>query len=162
MESTYQDKLNLSRKDRKGNQNFLKSLKKKKGGNLDQEFHELHEEVFEEVDCLKCANCCKTTSPIFKMKDIERISKFLRIKPVKFIETYLHLDSDGDYVLNSSPCAFLNEDNTCMVYEVRPKACAEYPHTDRKKIHEILDLTQKNTLVCPAVAEIVKRMRERV
>ncbi|MEQ9169155.1 MAG: YkgJ family cysteine cluster protein, partial [Fulvivirga sp.] len=84
----------------------------------------------------------------------------LKMKPGDFIEQYLHLDGDNDYVLNVAPCPFLMDDNTCSVYEHRPRACREYPHTDRKKMAGILNLTFKNTLVCPAVLEIVERMKK--
>jgi len=141
------------------NRKFLAGLKKKDPRKIDDAFHELHKEVFEEIDCLQCANCCRTTSPIFYQNDIERLSKGLRIKPGDFIDTYLKIDEDKDYVLTSSPCSFLGPDNHCSVYEDRPKACREYPHTDRKKMVQITDLTHKNTLVCPAVLEIVERLK---
>jgi len=116
------------------NKKFLQRLKKKDPRTVDDAFHELHEEVFEEISCLNCANCCKTTSPIFYQTDIERVSKALRMKPGEFIEKYLRVDEDKDFVLKSSPCPFLLDDNACMVYDDRPKACREYPHTDRKKM----------------------------
>lgn len=144
----------------KENKKYLQSLKKKDARKLDAAFHTQHEQVFEEVNCLTCANCCKTTSPIFKDRDIDRLAAFLKMKPGDFIQQYLHLDEEQDYVLNSSPCAFLMPDNTCMVYEYRPRACREYPHTDRKKMAGILNLTYKNTMVCPAVLEIVERMKK--
>lgn len=141
------------------NKKFLQSLKKKDPRKVDDHFHNLHEEVFQEIDCLTCANCCKTTSPIFYQTDIERVSKSLRMKPGDFIEKYLRIDEDKDYVLKSSPCPFLDQDNYCKVYEDRPKACREYPHTNRKKMVQIMELTHKNTLVCPAVLEIVERLK---
>ena len=141
------------------NRKFLQSLKKKNPRKADDAFHALHDEVFEEVDCLTCANCCKTTSPIFYETDIDRVSKALRMKPGDFIEKYLRVDEDKDYVLKSSPCPFLGAENYCAVYDDRPKACREYPHTNRKKILQIMDLTYKNTLVCPAVLEIVERLK---
>ncbi len=141
------------------NKKFLFRLKKKDPRKVDDLFHALHEEVFEEIDCLACANCCKTTSPIFYPTDIERLAKALRIKPGEFTEKYLRIDEDKDYVLKSSPCPFLDQDNYCKVYEDRPKACREYPHTNRKKMVQIMDLTHKNTLVCPAVLEIVERIK---
>lgn len=140
------------------NKKFLASLKRKDPRRLDDAFHALHETVFSETDCLQCANCCKTTSPIFYQTDIERVAKRLRMKPGDFIEKYLRIDEDKDYVLKSSPCPFLDADNYCSVYEDRPKACREYPHTDRRKMVQILDLTYRNTLVCPAVLEIVERL----
>jgi uncharacterized protein len=151
---------NASRSKAAENRKFLQGLKKKDPRKIDDAFHQLHEEVFEEIDCLTCANCCKTTSPIFYQTDIERVAKALRLKPGDFIEKYLRIDEDKDYVLKSSPCPFLDSENYCSVYEDRPKACREYPHTNRKKMVQILDLTYKNTLVCPAVLEIVERIKK--
>ncbi|MBT1702386.1 YkgJ family cysteine cluster protein [Chryseosolibacter indicus] len=142
------------------NKKFLSNLKKKDPRKVDDVFHATHEEVFEELDCLTCANCCKTTSPIFYQNDIERVAKALRMKPGDFIEKYLRIDEDKDYVLKSSPCPFLDADNYCSVYEDRPKACREYPHTDRKKMVQITDLTFKNTMVGPAVFEMVERLKK--
>ncbi len=142
------------------NKKFLLGLKKKDPRKVDDAFHQTHDEVFEETDCLTCANCCKTTSPIFYPTDIERVSKALRMKPGDFISKYLRVDEDQDYVLTSAPCPFLDSDNYCMVYEDRPKACREYPHTNRKKMVQIMELTYKNTLVCPAVLEIVERLKK--
>lgn len=141
------------------NRKFLTGLKKRNPREVDDAFHMLHEEVFSEMDCLTCANCCKTTSPIFYQTDIERMAKALRMKPGDFIEKYLRIDEDKDYVLKSSPCPFLDAENYCTVYTDRPKACREYPHTNRKKMVQIMDLTYKNTLVCPAVLEMVERMQ---
>jgi len=144
---------------RKENTQFFKRLKKKKPKVLDKLIHPLHEEVFECTDCLKCANCCKTTGPLFTDKDISRISKHLRIKPSKFTEKYLRIDEDRDYVLKTVPCAFLGEDNYCTIYNVRPKACREYPHTDRIKQHQLLELTEKNVEICPAVFSIIEKLK---
>jgi Fe-S-cluster containining protein len=141
------------------NKKFLLSLKRKDARKVDDAFHAKHEEVFEEIDCLTCANCCKTTSPIFYQTDIERLSRSLRMKPGDFIDKYLTIDEDKDYVLKSSPCVFLDDENYCSVYNDRPKACREYPHTDRKKMVQIIDLTHKNSMVCPAVFEMVERLK---
>ncbi len=142
------------------NQQFFKRLKKIKPKVLDKLIHPLHEEVFECTDCLKCANCCTTTGPLFTDKDISRIAKHLRIKPSEFTQQYLRIDEDRDYVLKSVPCTFLGEDNYCSIYEVRPKACREYPHTDRKKQNQLLNLTEKNIEVCPAVFNIVEKLKK--
>ncbi len=143
-----------SKSDFPANKKLREKLGKTKPKDLDASFHQLHGQVFAEIDCLNCANCCKTTSPIFIQTDIDRLSKTFRMKSSEFIDEYLLRDSDGDYVLRSAPCPFLGADNRCLVYEDRPKACREYPHTDRKNILGILDLSLKNTLVCPAVLKI--------
>lgn len=144
----------------KENQVFLKLLKKKKSKVLDKLIHPLHEEVFQCTDCLECANCCKTTGPLFTDKDISRIAKYLKIKPSRFTEKYLRIDEDKDYVLQTLPCVFLGEDNYCSIYNVRPKACKEFPHTDRIKQHQLLKLTEKNIEVCPALFSIIEKLKK--
>jgi hypothetical protein len=133
----------------------FRKMKQAKPNDLDQKFHKGHEAEFKKMDCLSCANCCKTTSPIFRDADIRRISKHLRIKEGKFISDYLRMDEEQDYVLKSSPCSFLDNDNSCSIYDVRPLACREYPHTDRKNMFQVLEITAENSLICPAVARIV-------
>jgi Fe-S-cluster containining protein len=141
-----------------GSSAFLKRLKRQPPRDLDAVVHDLHDRVFAKTDCLSCANCCKTTGPLWTERDKDRVAKRLRLKTSNFEEQYLRLDEDGDWVLKQLPCPFLEADNACSIYEDRPKACREYPHTDRVKQARILDLTAKNALVCPAVGEIVARM----
>ncbi len=148
-----------ARQKKEENKRFFAQQKRKNARLVDDTVHAIHEEVFEETDCLLCANCCKTTSPRFLDADIDRIARHLRMKPSQLVATHLHLDSDGDYVLNQAPCTFLGADNYCSIYEVRPRACREYPHTDRKKFQQLLPLTLANTEVCPAVFEIVERWK---
>lgn len=152
----------LAKDKEKENSKFLSRLKKKPPKNLDYVMQELHDEVFKDTDCLSCANCCKTTGPLFTEADIERISKFLKVKPSRFEEEYLRTDEDGDKVLKTLPCPFLASDNYCLIYEVRPKACREYPHTDRKKFHQITNITLKNTFICPAAFKVVEAMKQRL
>ena len=144
----------------KENQAFYKKLKLKPPANLDAVFHGTHDKVFKNTDCLACANCCKTTSPIFYQRDIERAAKAVKMKPGEFIQKYLYMDEEGDFVLHKAPCAFLNADNTCSIYDSRPAACREYPHTNRKNMRQITELTYRNTLVCPAVLKITEEVQK--
>ncbi len=141
---------------------YFAKLKKKPPKNLDVIMQDLHETAFSKIDCLACANCCKTTGPLFTDKDIVRISKHLRLKPQQFIETYLFIDEDNDYVLQQLPCPFLGQDNYCSIYDVRPKACSEFPHTNRKKFHQITTITLKNVSICPAAFQVVEAMKKQV
>lgn len=145
----------------KANNKLVAKLIKTKPKDLDIVAQNLHDEAFEKIDCLTCANCCKTTSPIFYQKDIERLSKYFRIKPSALIEKYLHIDEDKDFVLNGAPCPFLGNDNECMVYDSRPMACREYPHTNRKRFHQLLTLTVKNTFICPAAFKVMEGLKKR-
>ncbi|SFR64873.1 YkgJ family cysteine cluster protein [Maribacter stanieri] len=144
------------------NKKFFAKLRKKPPKNLDYTMQELHEAEFKRTDCLTCANCCKTTGPLFTNADVERISKSFRMKAQKFIETYLRVDEENDYVLQQTPCTFLGADNYCSIYDVRPKACREFPHTDRKKFQQISNLTLKNVAICPAAFNIVEEMKRRI
>ncbi|MFT4566350.1 MAG: Fe-S-cluster containining protein [Saprospiraceae bacterium] len=150
---------NLASKDKKATKKFFTRLKKRPPRDLDSTVVGLHREVFSEIDCLQCANCCRTTSPIIRDKDIDRMAQHLQIRPAALVDQHMRLDEDGDYVFRGAPCPFLGLDNYCSIYEARPKACREYPHTDRKNFHQILDLTLKNTSVCPATYRIVERLR---
>ena len=144
------------------NKKYFAKLKKKQRKRLDILMNEIHDEEFERTDCLSCANCCKTTSPIFTEKDISRIAKFLKMKEDKFIDQYLQRDTDDFMVLKTAPCSFLDQDNSCFIYDVRPKACSEYPHTNRKKFIQLTELTLNNTEVCPAVFNIVETLKSRL
>lgn len=146
----------------KETKSFFNKLKRKPPKQLDYIMQELHTAEFKRTDCLQCANCCKTTGPLFTMKDIERISKHLRQKPQEFMAQYLQLDEEQDYVLQEVPCAFLGPDNYCSIYDVRPKACREFPHTDRKKFQQITHLTLKNVAICPAAFNIVETMKKTI
>lgn len=135
---------------------MFKKLKKLSTSKVDALFLGAHNEVFAQTDCLSCANCCKTTSPLFLQKDIERLAAHFKIKPGEFIVQYLEMDEDGDFVFNRpAPCPFLGKDNYCSIYESRPNACREYPHTNQRKMHTILELTKKNAEICPAVVSIL-------
>jgi len=109
----------------------------------------LHEEAFSKIDCLQCANCCKNYSPRFKTPDIKRISKHLKMRESEFIETYLKVDEDGDFVVKSIPCPFLGVDNFCSIYEQRPSDCRRFPYTDEDVFIKRQNLTLKNSTFCP-------------
>lgn len=125
-----------------------------------RELPALHEEAFEQVDCLACANCCKHYSPRFKTPDIKRISKVLSLKESVFIETYLKIDEEGDYVLNSKPCPFLGSDNFCSIYDDRPSDCRRFPYTDEDVFIKRPQLTLKNTSFCPAAYFVIEKLMQ--
>lgn len=117
-----------------------------------------HEEAFSKINCLDCAACCKNYSPRFKTTDIKRISKSLKMKESAFIDQYLNLDADGDYVVNSKPCPFLGADNACSIYDVRPSDCARFPYTDEDVLLKRPNITLKNSSFCPAVYYVLEKI----
>ncbi|MEO1485746.1 MAG: YkgJ family cysteine cluster protein [Bacteroidota bacterium] len=162
MEEILRDLPNRAKEKHEENKRYFTKLRKKPPKQLDYVMEELHEEEFAHTDCLECANCCKTTGPLFTNADIERIAKRFRMKPSQFITTYLKVDEDNDYVLQQVPCSFLDAENHCLIYDIRPKACREFPHTNRRKFHQIAPLTLKNVGVCPAAFNIVEAMKQRI
>ena len=123
---------------------------------------DLHEEAFTKLDCLACASCCRNYSPRFKTPDIKRISRVLSLKESVFIEKYLKVDEDGDYVLQQLPCPFLEADNRCKIYEDRPSDCRRFPYTDEDILVKRPVITLKNTSFCPITYYVIERLMEGV
>jgi Fe-S-cluster containining protein len=146
------------RKSKDKQKQFKRYLDRANPSKLIRELPELHEEAFSKIDCLDCANCCKNHSPTFKSTDIKRISKHLGLKEAVFVDTYLKLDEENDFVVKQSPCAFLNDDNSCHIYDVRPSDCSRYPYTDEDVFIKRKALTMANSMVCPAVFHILEKI----
>jgi len=158
----YQKIIERAKSRKKQIKQLLDQLQKLNVKEVDAYFHAEHEVVFNEIDCLKCANCCKTTGPLFTSKDIERIAQYKKIRPAEFIHQYLRIDEDKDYILKQTPCIFLDEQNYCSIYSIKPKACGDYPHTNRKNMKEISNLTYNNATMCPAVAKVLENIERRI
>jgi len=146
----------------KHNENIklFKKLNKKPPKHLDTLMVELHDNEFEKTDCLTCGNCCKTTVPWLNDQDVARIAKHLKLKEQKFIEEYLEVGKDNELSFKSAPCVFLGLDNECSIYDIRPKACREYPHTNRRRFHKISAITLENVAICPAAFNIVEALKK--
>jgi len=142
------------------NNKFLSRLAKVKNKKLNALADTLHIEVFDNLNCLDCANCCKSIPPIINELDVKRAAKFMGIKPSEFKEKYIRVDEDQDMVMNESPCPFLENDNKCFIYEGRPKACREYPHTDNYEFLKNIKLHRINMEYCPAVFHILQRFQK--
>ncbi|HET9570996.1 MAG TPA: YkgJ family cysteine cluster protein [Bacteroidales bacterium] len=155
--SAYQTLPQLAEKALPKWKKFLAKNKKRLEG-MDLTVHALHYKYSDAIDCLQCARCCRELGPRIEDKDVERIAKALRIKSSEVLSNYFRTDEDGDRVFKSMPCPFLNDDNYCAIYEARPKACREYPHTDRKRFYQIYQLSMKNAETCPIVYEVLEEL----
>lgn len=142
---------------------FLHSLKfRKYGFRPDKLAAELHEQAFQILDCTRCANCCRVADVMLDRDDIDRISRHLGMPPQEFIDKYLEpCEEEGMFAMRQKPCPLLGEDNRCTVYDVRPAACREYPHTDKARFSTRSFTHAANALMCPAVFWIVEQMRKR-
>jgi Fe-S-cluster containining protein len=117
--------------------------------------------VWSDINCLDCANCCKTMTPTFNKADITRISTHLGMTSKAFKEKWLMQDPDnGDWVNTTQPCQFLQADNKCSIYDVRPKDCAEFPHHNKKPFDLYNDTFKNNLIHCPATLTFVDRLKK--
>ena len=161
MNPEYRQFLAIASSKQKENRQLIQQLKRRKTGDLDRLFRNLHELAFKHINCLECANCCITISPSIQDNDIQKISRYLKIKPSAVVSKYMRLDEENDYIMNVAPCPFLMDDNCCYVYDARPLACKGYPHTDNNKMNKLLNLTIKNSTVCPAVSFILEEIKKK-
>ena len=153
---------NWEKKSSENQKKYKRFLQRPEKNKVLKALPQLHEEAFAKIDCLLCANCCRNYSPRFKTPDIKRISKHLKMKEGDFIETYLRLDDEGDYVANSKPCPFLGEDNYCGIYDNRPSDCVRFPYTDEDVIIKRPQLTIKNSSFCPIVYYVMEGLVKEV
>jgi Fe-S-cluster containining protein len=137
----------------------LEAMKHLSTEKLDLTSKSFHNQVFEEIDCLECANCCKTTPAILTTSDIKRIARHIDLPPKTFKHRYVLEDLDGELSFKSVPCVFLREDNKCSIYEVRPESCRDYPHTASGAFKKRLQIHRENMDICPAAFEIIRRMQ---
>jgi hypothetical protein len=140
---------------------YMRFLQRADKNKVLNQLPELHEEAFSKIDCLQCARCCKNYSPRFKTPDIKRISKHLKMRESDFIETYLKVDEEGDFVAKSLPCPFLGADNFCSIYDQRPSDCRRFPYTDEDVFIKRQSLTLKNSSFCPIVYYVLESLLER-
>lgn len=143
---------------------FLKKIEKNPPKNLHATLDEIDAEIWKEINCLSCANCCKVMTPTFTLKDMKRIAAHLNITVNEFKTTWLDYDKDeGDWRNKKQPCQFLNlKNNKCKIYEVRPADCVGFPHLTKKKMVDYIHVHQQNIQYCPATFKMVEKLMEAV
>jgi uncharacterized protein len=141
---------------------FLTKIEKKTPKGIDKITAALEPLVWKEVDCLTCANCCKTMTPTYTTADIKRISAHFKQTPAEFKAKWLvYRKKDKDWENKKQPCQFLNlKDNKCSIYEIRPLDCSGFPHLPKKKMVDYMHIHKQNIEYCPATYKLVEKMRE--
>jgi len=139
---------------------FLSKINRKPPRNLDLLAEQADKEVWREMDCLACANCCKVMTPTYKAKDIKRIASYLEMTVTDFKKKWLKKErGTGDWINKTTPCQFLDlKTNMCNVYEVRPEDCAGFPHLPKKKMTAYIHIHKQNIDLCPATFKMVEKM----
>jgi len=143
---------------------FLGKVEKNIPKNINAIVDKVDAEVWQEIDCLSCANCCKKMTPTFTNVDIKRIAKHFEITQQEFKDKWLKYDKkDGDWVNVQQPCQFLDlTTNMCSIYEVRPADCAGFPHLKKKKVVEYIHVHQQNIEYCPATFKMVEKWMKEI
>jgi len=151
------------RRNKRRMKNFLTRLLKNTPRGLDRMAEDADRRVWKEVNCLDCANCCKTMSPTYTRKDVQRIANHLNMTEKEFRNKWLYKDKSGDWLNVQQPCQFLDpETNMCGIYEVRPRDCAGFPHHTKKKMVDYMHMYKQNIEYCPATYRVVELIRERL
>ena len=143
---------------------FLTRLEKKPPKKLDELTATVEKDLWKEIDCLACANCCKTMTPTYTAKDIKRISAHLGMTAQQFKDKWLRKErGTGDWLNKTNPCQFLDlKTNMCSIYEVRPADCAGFPHLPKKKMVDYMHVHKQNVEYCPATFRMVEKIMEKL
>src|SRR5690554_2160465 len=151
---------NQSNKHKDKLSDFLNKFDKKIPEGLSELVKETDQQVWEQVNCKECANCCKVMTPTYTKADIARISKHLNMSKKEFFERYLEKEEDtGSVVHQQLPCSFL-KNNICSIYEVRPEDCAGYPYHDKRPFDEYSLTYIQNLEYCPATYLLVEKLEK--
>ncbi len=153
---------NWQQKFKEKQKQFKQFLAKADKNKVLKQLPQLHEEAFKKIDCLQCAACCKNYSPRFKTPDVKRISKHLGMRESMFIDTYLRVDEEGDFVVKTTPCPFLGADNFCSIYTERPSDCHRFPYTDEDVFIKRPTLTLKNASFCPISFYVLDKLTQQL
>jgi Fe-S-cluster containining protein len=125
----------LGEKKRDENLRFRRFMKSR--DHSDRILRRIGEGIEEQIDCTQCANCCKVAATPVSERDVERLSRHLRLPREKFLAGYTMRDEDapenGGRILRRTEadgCVFL-DGKLCSVYEARPDNCQRFPHIVR-------------------------------
>ena len=129
---------------------------------IDSIVHRLYQKVSSEIDCAKCANCCKDALPVLDQEDMERLAKGLRISVDQLKEQFLiKADTPGKYTFSSTPCPFL-KGKLCSQYNYRPKDCVSFPHLHKENFTSRTMTVVWNCSVCPIVYNVYEELKREI
>ena len=83
--------------------------------------------------CTGCGACCKTHGEYAYVylsdRDVSAIASYLHMSRIGFLNAYCVTDETGSIHLSETnkDCSFLDAENHCAIYPVRPKQCATWP-----------------------------------
>ncbi|MEO8370641.1 MAG: YkgJ family cysteine cluster protein [Candidatus Solibacter sp.] len=152
----------LGEKKRPENERFRKHMKS--FDYSDRILRRIAEGIEDSIDCLACANCCRVATAKVTERDVERLSKHLRLKPGRFLADFTVQSEEEGVVLRrdkKTGCVFLNG-NECTVYDARPDSCQKFPHVVRgngsivSRMWELID----RACYCPIVYNSLEAFKD--
>ena len=152
----------LGEKKRPENERFRKHMES--FDHSDRILRRIAEEVEDSIDCLACANCCRVATAKVTERDVEKLSKYLRLKPARFLADFTEQSEEEGVVLKrdrKTGCVFLNG-NECTVYDARPDSCQKFPHVVRgngsiaSRMWELIDRAS----YCPIVYNSLEAFKD--
>jgi uncharacterized protein len=151
----------LSKQREKANWEFRCFLKQSDYSvkEIDSVVKDLYTEISSQIDCTKCANCCKIIHPVLSEADIKRLARHQGLSCVQFKLRFVTTDEDHDSVFNQTPCPFL-ENNSCTVYEHRPGDCRSYPHLHKRQFVFRMNQAFLSCSVCPIAFNVYERLKQ--
>ena len=132
---------------------------------VERRLKKIAQEIEEQIDCTQCANCCRVATTKLTERDVEKIAKFLRIKPAQFLRDYTIESEEEGLILkrDDSGCIFLSG-NECTIYESRPHTCEDFPHLVRGSgslLSRMWEMPDRATY-CPIVYNSLEAFKEEV
>ena len=112
-------------------------------------------ELLDKFDCKTCANCCRQTRVVVSKPEIDAIAQHLEMKPAEVTRLYTIQDKTSQETSlrqENDACVFLHN-NTCLVYEARPRACRNFPAVagNKRLLGSRMSSVCRQTLFCPVV-----------
>ena len=152
----------LGEKKRPENERFRKHMKS--FDHSDRILRRIGEAIEEQIDCLQCANCCRVATAKVTERDVERLAKYLHLKPARVMADYVAKSEEEGLILQrdkKTGCVFLNG-NECTVYDARPESCQKFPHVVRgngsivSRMWELID----RACYCPIVYNSLEAFKD--
>ena len=149
----------LGKRNEDENLDFRAFLKGQDPDEIDRRVHRLYKEISAQIDCSKCANCCKKQTPGLSQKEAEQISSHLNMALEDFRDQYVETDWTGRMMLKDQPCVFL-KDNACTISHIMPEDCRFYPYLHKDDFVSRLFGVIDNYSVCPIVFNVYEGLKE--
>ncbi len=140
------------------NDNFRIFLKGIDSNEIDKIVHPIAENITNQIDCTTCAACCKMLMINVTKEEAFSVAEHLNISESSFKEKYLEKSTEGEMIINTIPCHFL-EDTKCGIYENRFSDCRDFPHLQKNNFNSRLFSTLMNYEICPIIYNTIEVLK---